>query len=65
VRKHLVSVGIGVVMVAVGLVLYFVFVDVETPVVGLRQVGLVLAVVGVIEVAVSGFALLRTSARRR
>jgi hypothetical protein len=64
-RKHLVSVGVGAVMVAAGLVLYFVFVDVETPVVGLRQLGLVLAVLGLVELAVSGFALLRPSARRR
>ena len=64
-RKHLVSVGVGALMTAVGLVLYFAFFDVETPVVGLRQVGLVLAVLGAVELAVSGFALARPSTRRR
>lgn len=62
--KHLWSVVAGAVMTAVGLVLYFVFHDVETSVIGLRQVGMVLAVLGVIEVAVSLFAL-RPSARKR
>jgi hypothetical protein len=63
-RKHLVSVVVGGLMVAVGLVLYFVFFDVETSVVGLRQLGLVLAVVGGVEILVSGIALLRPSTRR-
>jgi hypothetical protein len=64
-RKHAVSVGVGVVMTVAGLVLFLVFADVETPVIGLRQLGLVLAVLGVIEVAVSGFALLRPSTKAR
>jgi hypothetical protein len=63
-RKHLVSVVVGLLMVYVGLVLYFVFFDVETPVVGMRQLGVVLAVVGAIEVVVSGIALSRSSTRR-
>ncbi|GLY65569.1 DUF5708 family protein [Amycolatopsis taiwanensis] len=64
-RKHAWSVVAGAVMVAVGLVLYFVFHDVETPVVGLRQVGAVVAVLGVIEVAVSVARLLRPSVGER
>lgn len=58
-RKHAVSAGVGTAMLATGLVLYVLFADVETPVVGLRQAGVVLAVLGLIELAVSGFALLR------
>lgn len=61
-RKHLWSLAAGALMVAVGLVLFFVFADVETPVVGLRQLGAVLAVLGVIELVVSAFAVRRQSA---
>lgn len=61
-RKHLWSLGAGALMTAVGLVLFFVFADVETPVVGLRQLGAVLAVLGVIELVVSAFAVRRRSA---
>lgn len=57
--KHVASVGIGLVMVAAGLVLFLVFHDVETPVIGLRQLGAVLAVLGVVEVGVSGYAIAR------
>lgn len=63
--KHVWSVAIGAVMTVAGLVLFFVFQNVETPVIGLRQLGLVLAVLGVVELTVSGFALLRPSTRRR
>lgn len=61
-RKHLWSLAAGALMVAVGLVLFFVFADVETPVVGLRQLGAVLAVLGVIELVMSAFAVRRQSA---
>lgn len=61
-RKHLGSPAAGALMVAVGLVLFFVFADVETPVVGLRQLGAVLAVLGVVELVVSAFAVRRQSA---
>ncbi|MET9267212.1 hypothetical protein [Amycolatopsis sp. NPDC004079] len=40
---------VGVLMVIVGAVLYFVFHDVETPVVGLRQVGVVVGAIGILE----------------
>ncbi|WP_037366298.1 hypothetical protein [Amycolatopsis orientalis] len=54
---------VGVLMVVAGAVLYFVFRDVETPVVGLRQVGVVVGVLGVLElVAVAWQA--RTGASR-
>ncbi|WP_370938144.1 hypothetical protein [Amycolatopsis sp. cg13] len=57
-------VAVGVLMVVVGAVLYFVFHDVETPVVGLRQVGVVVGVIGILElVAVAWRA--RTGASRR
>lgn len=58
-RKHLWSLGAGAVMTVAGLVLYFAFAEVETPVIGLRQLGVVLAVLGVIELAVTSFALRR------
>lgn len=61
-RKHLWSLAAGALMVAVGLVLFFVFADVETPVVGLRQLGAVLAVLGVIELVMSAFAVRGQSA---
>lgn len=56
---HLWSLTAGAAMTVAGLVLYFAFADVETPVIGLRQLGVVLAVLGVIELAVTGFALRR------
>ena len=62
-RRQLWSLGAGAVMAVAGLVLYLAFADVETPVVGLRQLGVVLVVLGVIELAVSGVALRRRSAR--
>ncbi|MFE3178590.1 hypothetical protein ACFXPA_47575 [Amycolatopsis sp. NPDC059090] len=40
---------VGMLMVVVGAVLYFVFHDVETPVVGLRQVGVVVGVIGILD----------------
>ncbi|MBB1154713.1 DUF5708 family protein [Amycolatopsis dendrobii] len=55
---------VGVLMVVVGAVLYFGFHDVETPVIGLRQVGVVVGVLGVLElIAVAWRA--RTGASRR
>lgn len=45
--------AVGVLMVVVGVVLAVAFDDVETPVVGLRQVGVVVAVLGVAELAVA------------
>ncbi|MFB9932184.1 hypothetical protein ACFORO_36295 [Amycolatopsis halotolerans] len=55
---------VGVLMVIVGAVLYFAFHDVETPVVGLRQVGVVVGVIGILElIAVAWRA--RTGASRR
>lgn len=49
--KHNGALVVGVIMIIGGLVMFFVFHDVETPVVGLRQAGLVIAVLGVIETA--------------
>lgn len=43
------QIAVGVLMVVVGAVLYFVFHDVETPVIGLRQAGVVVGVIGVLE----------------
>lgn len=47
------GVAVGVLMVVAGVVLAVAFDDVETPVVGLRQVGVVVAVFGVVELVVS------------
>lgn len=49
------GVAIGLGMVVVGVAMYVVFgfyVEIETPVIGLRQVGAVVAALGVIELAV-------------
>jgi phosphoglycerol transferase MdoB-like AlkP superfamily enzyme len=60
-NKHAWSLIAGIAMTGVGLVLYFAFADVETPVIGLRQLGVVLAVVGVVELAVSTYAVVRSN----
>lgn len=57
-------VATGMLMVVVGAVLYFVFHDVETPVVGLRQVGVVVGVLGVLELLAVAWRA-RTGASRR
>ncbi|WP_164860568.1 DUF5708 family protein [Rhodococcus sp. X156] len=51
---------VGAVMVIGGLTMFFVFRDVETPVVGLRQAGLVIAVLGAIELAVTGWSRIQS-----
>lgn len=51
---------VGVVMIVAGLTMYFAFLDVETPVVGLRQAGLVIAVLGAIELAATGWSMIRS-----
>lgn len=43
------AVGIGAGLVVLGAVLALAFADVETPVIGLRQTGVVLVVIGLIE----------------
>lgn len=58
--KHGWGIVVGAVMIIGGLVMFFVFLDVETPVVGLRQAGLVLAVLGVIEIAATGWSMTRS-----
>ncbi len=49
--KHGWQLVVGAVMIIGGLMTFFAFLDVETPVIGLRQVGMVIAVLGVIELA--------------
>lgn len=44
------AIGIGVGLVVLGAVLALAFADVETPVIGLRQAGVVLIVIGIIDV---------------
>lgn len=43
-----------------GLVLYVAFLDAETPVIGLLQAGLIIVVVGVIELVATGGSTLRS-----
>lgn len=62
-RTHLTSVGLGVAMAVIGLVLWRTTGGVKTPVVSLSKLGVVLLVLGVVEVAVSGIALARPSTR--
>lgn len=56
--KHGWTLVVGAVMVIAGSVMFFAFLDVETPVVGLRQAGLVIAVLGVIEIAATGWSMI-------
>lgn len=60
--KHAWELVVGVVMIVGGLVLFTVFADVETPVIGLRQTGLVIAVLGVVEIVATVWS--RTRSRR-
>ncbi len=62
-RKNVASLGAGTLMTVVGVVLYLYYADVETPVIGLRQLGLVLAVLGAVELAVTAVVMLRPGRR--
>lgn len=64
-RGHLKSVGIGAVVAVVGLVLWLTTGEVDTPVVSLSKVGVVLMVVGAIEVVISAVSLAVPSTRHR
>lgn len=52
-NKNIWNLLIGAVMIVGGLVTYLIYLDIETPVVGLRQIGLVVAVLGLAEVVVT------------
>jgi hypothetical protein len=56
--KSVTALLVGAIMVVGGLVLYFVFHDVETPVIGLRQAGFVIAVLGVVELAATVWSMI-------
>lgn len=62
-KKHLTSVSIGVTMGVVGLLLWRVIPSVHIPVVSLTKIGVVLAILGAIEIIISGGALLFPSTR--
>jgi len=64
-RKHLASLGIGSAVGIIGLVLLLTTQGIETPIVTLSKVGVVLAILGAIEVLVSGIALALPSTRHR
>lgn len=63
--NHLLSLGIGACMLVVGLVLWATTQDVETPVVSLSKAGVVLAVLGVVELVITAAALALPSMRHR
>lgn len=48
--RPVLAIGLGVGLVVLGAVMALAFADVETPVIGLRQAGVVLMVIGVIDV---------------
>ena len=48
--RPVLAIGLGVGLVVLGAVLALAFADVETPVIGLRQAGVVLMAIGVIDV---------------
>jgi|GEM_PF-3299949 hypothetical protein len=62
-RNHLKSVLVGLVMGLVGLTLWLTTEGIETPVITLSKVGLVLLVLGALEVVISGLALASRSTR--
>lgn len=64
-RGHLTSIGIGLGIAVLGLVLWRTTGAVSTPVISLDKVGVVLLVLGVIEIAISGVALAAPSTRHR
>jgi hypothetical protein len=64
-RNHLLSLGIGACMLVVGLVLWATTQDVETPVVSLSKAGVVLAVLGVVELVITAAVLALPSMRHR
>jgi len=64
-RNHLLSLGIGAGMVMIGLVLWATTQDVDTPVVSLSKTGVVLAVLGVVELVITAAALAPPSTRHR
>jgi hypothetical protein len=64
VNTHGWALVIGALMIIGGGVLFFAFLDVETPIIGLRQVGIVIAVLGVIEIAVTGWSMIRSKQPR-
>lgn len=60
-NKHGWEMAAGAAMIIGGLVMFFAFRDVETPVVGLRQAGVVIAALGVIELVATGWSMIRST----
>ncbi|MFC4554931.1 DUF5708 family protein [Georgenia faecalis] len=58
--KHGWELLVGALMVVGGVVMFVVFRDVETPVIGLRQAGLVIAVLGGAELAATAWSMTRS-----
>ncbi len=61
--KHTGALAVGAVMVIGGLVMFFAFRDVETPVLGVRQTGAVIAFLGVIEIAATAWSMFGSKRR--
>jgi hypothetical protein len=59
-KTHVRSIGTGTLLLVVGLVLAFTTGGVETPVITLSKLGVVLAVIGGLEVVVSTVGLVRS-----
>ncbi|MEU8901396.1 DUF5708 family protein [Nocardia sp. NPDC048505] len=58
-RNHVISILIGVALLAIGLALWLFAGHIETPVISLPKVGVVVAIIGGLDVVSSGFAMVR------
>lgn len=64
-KNDILSFGIGIAMVAIGGALWLTTGDVETPVVSLDKVGIVVAVLGVVELVVTTVKVINPATRHR
>ncbi|WP_043660807.1 DUF5708 family protein [Thermocrispum municipale] len=64
-KNDILSFGIGIAMVAIGVALWLTTGDVETPVVSLDKVGIVVAVLGVVELVVTTVKVINPATRHR
>ncbi|MEV0248044.1 DUF5708 family protein [Nocardia sp. NPDC050712] len=58
-RNHVISILIGVALLAIGLALWLFARDIETPVISLHKIGVVVAIIGGLDVASSVFAMVK------
>lgn len=64
-RTHLVSIAIGIVLAVTGLILWQTTATVDLPILTLSKVGVVLLVLGLVEILVSGAAAAWPATRHR